>query len=72
MLLLLISLKLLAKRVHKLRWIGAMGPIMCCIIGVSAVAAGNLENRGIKIVKYIPQGVSLLPKKGRGLRAYRI
>lgn len=52
----LIILKIVSKRVKKLHWIGAMGPIMACGIGIAAVAAGNLQNRGIKIVEKIPQG----------------
>jgi hypothetical protein len=52
----LIILKIVSKRVKKLHWIGAMGPIMACAIGIAAVAAGGLQNRGIKIVEKIPQG----------------
>jgi hypothetical protein len=52
----LIILKILSKRVKKLHWIGAMGPIMACAIGIAAVAAGGLQKRGIKIVEKIPQG----------------
>lgn len=56
MLFFLVGLKVLSKRVKKLHWIGAMGPIMACAIGIAAVAAGNLNTRGIKIVEKIPQG----------------
>lgn len=56
MLVFLVALKILSKRVKKLHWAGAMGPILACVIGISAVAAGNLNKRGIKIVEKIPQG----------------
>jgi hypothetical protein len=56
MLFFLVGLKMLSKRVKKLHWIGAMGPILACAIGIAAVAAGNLSKRGIKIVEKIPQG----------------
>lgn len=52
----LVALKLLSKRVKKLHWIGAMGPILACAIGIAAVAIGKLNTRGIKIVEKIPQG----------------
>lgn len=57
MILFLVSLKIVSKKVKKLHWIGAMGPIMACIIGIAAVAAGGLQKRGIKIVEKIPQGI---------------
>ncbi len=50
-------LKLVSKRVKKLNWLGAMGPILACAIGIAAVAAGGLQNKGIKIVQKIPHGV---------------
>lgn len=56
MLAFLVALKMLSKRVKKLHWTGAMGPILACAIGIAAVAIGNLQNRGIKIVEKIPQG----------------
>lgn len=52
----LVSLKIVSKRVKKLHWIGAMGPILACAIGIIAVAAGNLQKKGIKIVEKIPHG----------------
>jgi MFS superfamily sulfate permease-like transporter len=60
----LVLLKILSKRVKKLHWIGAMGPILACAIGIAAVAAGGLNKRGIKIVEKIPQGVSCDRKEG--------
>lgn len=56
MLIFLFGLKVLSKRVKKVQWLGAMGPIMACAIGIIAVAAGKLNKRGIKIVEKIPQG----------------
>jgi MFS superfamily sulfate permease-like transporter len=52
----LICLKLLSKRVKKLAWVGALGPILACAISIVAVVAGKLDQRGIKIVEKIPQG----------------
>ncbi len=52
----LVSLRLLSKRVKKLNWLGAMGPILACAIGIAAVAAGGLQNKGIKTVQKIPHG----------------
>jgi hypothetical protein len=52
----LISLKLVSKRVKKLHWLGALGPILACAISIVAVVAGKLDKRGIKIVEKIPQG----------------
>eukprot|EP00775_Hariotina_reticulata_P008330 gene8330-8515_t len=57
MLLFLIALRLVSKKVKKLHWIGALGPIMACVISIIAVVAGNLDKKGIKIVKQIPQGL---------------
>lgn len=56
MLAFLMTLRVISKRVKKLHWIGALGPILSCIIGIAAVAAGRLDKRGIKIVEKIPQG----------------
>jgi MFS superfamily sulfate permease-like transporter len=58
MLLFLIVLRLVGKKVKKLHWIGALGPILACIISIIAVVAGQLENKGIKIVKNIPRGMA--------------
>lgn len=60
----LVLLKILSKRVKKLHWIGAMGPILACAIGIAAVAAGGLQKRGIKIVEKIPQG-AVVDRTGR-------
>lgn len=38
------------------RWLGALGPITACFVGIVAVVAGGLQNRGIKIVEKIPRG----------------
>jgi MFS superfamily sulfate permease-like transporter len=56
MIFLLVTLKMLAKRFKKAFWISALGPISACVIGIVAVVAGGLQNRGIKIVESIPQG----------------
>jgi MFS superfamily sulfate permease-like transporter len=53
---LLVSLKLIGKRFKKAFWISALGPISACVIGIVAVVAGGLQNRGIKIVEKIPAG----------------
>jgi MFS superfamily sulfate permease-like transporter len=53
---LLVALKMLAKRYKKAFWISALGPISACVIGIVAVVAGNLQNKGIKIVENIPKG----------------
>lgn len=58
MLMLLFALRILSKRVKKLKWMAAMGPIICCIISIAAVAIGKLNTRGIKIVEKIPQGAA--------------
>lgn len=57
----LVALKLLSKRVKKLHWIGAMGPILACAIGIAAVAAGDLSKKGIKTVEKIPHGELQIP-----------
>eukprot|EP00878_Enallax_costatus_P007429 GHUV01007780.1.p1 GENE.GHUV01007780.1~~GHUV01007780.1.p1 ORF type:complete len:422 (+),score=57.02 GHUV01007780.1:303-1568(+) len=57
MLMFLLSLRQLSKRAQKVRWIGALGPILACVIGIVAVVAGKLDKKGIKIVKTIPQGL---------------
>jgi MFS superfamily sulfate permease-like transporter len=57
MLLLLFGLKFLSKKLPKIKWAAAFGPILACIISIAAVAIGGLQNRGIKIVEKIPQGV---------------
>jgi MFS superfamily sulfate permease-like transporter len=67
MLAFLISLKVLSKRVKKLHWIGALGPIMACAISIVAVVAGKLDKRGIKIVEKIPQGEDATKGAGRAL-----
>jgi MFS superfamily sulfate permease-like transporter len=56
MIIFLVTLKLLGKRYPKAFWLGALGPISACAIGIIAVVAGNLDDRGIKIVESIPQG----------------
>jgi len=58
MLLFLIVMRLVSKKVKKLHWIGALGPILACIISIIAVVAGQLENKGIKVVKNIPHGMA--------------
>lgn len=52
----LIGLKVISKRVKKLHWLAALGPIMACAISIIAVVAGKLDRRGIKVVEKIPQG----------------
>lgn len=52
----LVILKQVSKRVKKVHWLGAMGPILACAIGIAAVAAGGLNKKGIKIVEKIPHG----------------
>ncbi|WIA41485.1 hypothetical protein OEZ86_008861 [Tetradesmus obliquus] len=53
----LIGLKVISKRVKKLHWLAALGPIMACAISIIAVVAGKLDRRGIKVVEKIPQGL---------------
>eukprot|EP00879_Flechtneria_rotunda_P022739 GHRR01024015.1.p1 GENE.GHRR01024015.1~~GHRR01024015.1.p1 ORF type:complete len:617 (+),score=164.97 GHRR01024015.1:919-2769(+) len=57
MLLFLLGLRTTSRQVKKLHWIGALGPILACVISIVAVAIGKLNKRGIKIVEQIPQGL---------------
>lgn len=52
----LLALRLLARASPRLRWLAPLGPILACVISISAVAAGNLQEHGIKIVGSIPRG----------------
>jgi MFS superfamily sulfate permease-like transporter len=56
--LLLVFMKFLASRFHRLRWLRSLGPMTVCIVSISAVVIGGLEDK-IKIVKHVPRGVHL-------------
>ena len=58
----LVALKLAGKRFPKAFWLGSIGPICACAIGIIAVVAGQLDKKGIKTVKSIPKGKSAHPE----------
>lgn len=52
----LLTIKYFGKRYPRLKWLRPLGPISACIVAIIAVVAGNLQNKGIKIVGHIPAG----------------
>jgi MFS superfamily sulfate permease-like transporter len=52
----LLTMKYYGKRYPKLKWMRPLGPISACVIAIIAAVAGDLENRGIRIVGKIPKG----------------
>jgi hypothetical protein len=67
----LLTIKFFGKRYPRLKWLRPLGPICACIVAIIAVVAGNLQNKGIKIVGHIPAGAThqplLLAKRLSGL-----
>jgi MFS superfamily sulfate permease-like transporter len=59
--LLLVIMNFLAGRFHRLKWIRSLGPMTVCIISISAVVIGDLDDK-IKTVKHVPKGVPLFCK----------
>lgn len=56
-LIMLITMKHLAKRFQKLAWLRPLGPITVCVIAIITVVIGNLDGKGlIRTVQHIPQG----------------
>lgn len=56
-LIMLITMKHLAKRFKKLAWLRPLGPITVCVIAIITVVIGNLDGKGlIRTVQHIPQG----------------
>lgn len=54
----LLTIKYFGKRYPRLKWLRPLGPISACIVAIIAVVAGNLQNKGIKIVGHIPAGMA--------------
>jgi sulfate transporter 4 len=52
----LLTIRFFGQRHARLKWLRPLGPISVCIIGIIAVVAGGLQDRGIKIVGAIPAG----------------
>jgi MFS superfamily sulfate permease-like transporter len=52
----LLTIKYYGKRYPRLKWLRPLGPISACLVAIIAVVAGNLQNKGIKIVGHIPAG----------------
>lgn len=57
----LLTIKFFGKRYPRLKWLRPLGPICACIVAIIAVVAGNLQNKGIKIVGHIPAGATHIP-----------
>lgn len=53
-------MKYFGKRYSKLKWLRPLGPISACVIAIIASVAGDLQNKGIRIVGHIPKGKCLL------------
>lgn len=56
----LLTIKYFGKRYPRLKWLRPLGPISACVVAIIAVVAGDLQNRGIKIVGHIPAGAGWL------------
>lgn len=56
----LLTVKYFGKRYPKLKWLRPLGPISACVVAIIAVVAGNLQDKGIKIVGHIPAGASAI------------
>jgi MFS superfamily sulfate permease-like transporter len=52
----LLTMKYYGKRYPKLKWMRPLGPISACIVAIIAAVAGDLQNKGIRIVGHIPKG----------------
>jgi hypothetical protein len=52
----LLTLKYFGKRSPRLKWLRPLGPISACGIAITAVVAGQLQDKGIRIVGSIPRG----------------
>jgi len=52
----LLTLKYFGKRSPRLKWLRPLGPISACAIAITAVVAGQLQDKGIRIVGSIPRG----------------
>lgn len=52
----LLTIKFYGKRYPRLKWLRPIGPISACVVAIIAVVAGNLQDKGIKIVGNIPAG----------------
>jgi hypothetical protein len=52
----LLTMKYFGKRYPKLKWLRPLGPISACVIAIIAAVAGDLQNKGIRIVGHIPKG----------------
>lgn len=54
----LLTIKFFGKRSPRLKWLRPLGPICACVVAIVAVVAGNLQDKGIKIVGHIPAGAT--------------
>lgn len=54
----LLTIKFYGKRYPRLKWLRPIGPISACVVAIIAVVAGDLQDKGIKIVGHIPAGRS--------------
>jgi sulfate transporter 4 len=54
----LLTIKFYGKRYPRLKWLRPIGPISACVVAIIAVVAGNLQDKGIRIVGHIPAGVA--------------